>query len=247
MLPMVLIGWDAASEAVKNLFVIGVLSDVGFDLYDWVLTTFKTFAPERAKKLGATPFPMSFWVILCVLHHPMALLMVIPMNLKFPHLAAYHQTAFSLLMAAGICYATGQCKFALDVKTKRGFVKYKIIVVVQSATLLYTRVFLWFPAYFSLLASFREAQEPGFFYGGLVLGGVMSLFNVIVVGDAVRAAIKWLPRAMPHSDEALLEAHAAQILPDTAPTSPRGSVPAVVFRTATQALSPQSRVKKHLD
>ena len=89
--------------------------------------------------------------------------MVLPLNHYYPHMRAYHAIACALLLAAGICYFTGQYKFTLDIEvtqpvqniyccypdvlqTVSGFYQYKIIVFIQFATIFVTRVLIFLPA-----------------------------------------------------------------------------------------------------
>ena len=83
MLPVLFYGWDSAPEATRCLFVLGTLSDVGFDIYDSTKSTMRAFLP---KMTGTMPVPKPVWFVLVILHHSLAMAMVIPMNLKFIHL-----------------------------------------------------------------------------------------------------------------------------------------------------------------
>jgi len=143
---------------------LGTLADLGFDIYDAVQLSIRAFAKNHSK-----PIPIEFWVILVCMHHTTALLLVMPLNLHYVHRFEYHQTAVSLLYAASACYLAGAYKFTLNVYEKRkDFVLYKIIVLFQLAVLLYTRVYLWFPAAFGLRAHMKELNDTTFFYGATV-------------------------------------------------------------------------------
>ena len=102
MIPVLVCGWDDASDTVKSLFILGTLSDVGFDIYDSCKSTFRAFANHP------NPLPLDFWIILVAMHHSTALSLVLPMNQKYIHRTEYHQTAVSLLMAASLCYGAGK-------------------------------------------------------------------------------------------------------------------------------------------
>ena len=65
---------------------------------------------------------------MCLLHHPLALSLVMPMNVYYPWLPAYHRIAFALLAGGCVCLCLTQCKMALDVKTRAGFALFKLIV-----------------------------------------------------------------------------------------------------------------------
>jgi len=220
MLPVLINGWEDSSEFHKCFFMLGTMSDVAFNIYDAVNSFIRTFLHS---KFGRAPLPVDFFIVLCVLHHTTALVLVVPLNLRYPHRWEYHQLAFSLLMAASVCYIAGCYKFTLDVKgSKMDFFKYKLIVLFQLGVILYTRVYLWFPTSLSLRAYIRDKNDTSFFYGSTVMFTIFSLFNLILVADAVKAAAKWLPRSFPETKlerqatESLLEESSALDFPDPA-------------------------------
>ena len=194
MVPVLWIGWDESSDAVKSLFILGTLSDVGFDVYDAIQTSLRTFTnfggPEAA-------IPIDTWVVVVAMHHTMAMSLCIPMNLSYPHRYEYHQTAVSLLMAASICYAAGCWKFTLNFEKRRDFILYKAVVILQLVTILYTRFYLWFPTMLSFRAHLVEQKETTFLYGATFMLVIFTLFNLILVADAVKAAVKYLPKPFP--------------------------------------------------
>lgn len=126
--------------------------------------------------------------------------MVIPMNIRYPHRFEYHQTAVSLLMAAAICYGAGCYKFAIDISKRGGFFMYKFLVLFQLGIILYTRVYLWFGAASSFRSHLKEQKDMTFFYGASVMITIFSLFNVILVIDGFKAAIKCIPKKFPKTD-----------------------------------------------
>eukprot|EP00797_Seminavis_robusta_P002929 Sro1184_g250110.2 (179) ;mRNA; r:11684-12220 len=133
------------------------------------------------------------------MHHSLALALTIPMNLRYIHLAQYHETIVSLLFAGGFCYASGNYKFTLDVSKTWDMIQYKVIVVAQLLIILYTRVYLWFPTCVSMFVYFKSEGDFLFAYGGAFVAFIFSLFNVVMVVDAIKAAVKWLPKKLPSS------------------------------------------------
>ena len=93
------------AKSAKTLFILGTLSDVAFDIYDTVTVSLRTWCPLLARRLGYEAVPRAMWFLLCVLHHPLAMAMVLPMNLKYADVPDYHHICFSLLAAASVCYA----------------------------------------------------------------------------------------------------------------------------------------------
>ena len=137
-MPTLILGWSPTTPAlVKTLWGLGTLGDIGFDVYDWIFSTVRMLRGES---------PFQWWVVICCLHHPMALGFILPMNTsQYVSSPWYHAIAVSLLLAAGICFSTGQYKFSLDVSTAAGLRKFKAIVVIQFITIWITRVFVWYP------------------------------------------------------------------------------------------------------
>merc|ERR1719217_1683250 len=143
MIPVCYLGWEAAGSTGQLMFLLGCMNGVEYDVYDWLKKFFLTFFPSYCKCMGVAN-PLAFFVILCVMHHSLAMCLVVPMILYYPSLPAFHYIAMSLLLAAGICFTTGSYKFTLDVKSKSGFRQYKVIVILQLVTILFTRGFVWF-------------------------------------------------------------------------------------------------------
>ena len=81
MIPVVVAGdWAAASEKARTWFVLGALGDVGFDLYHGLKTVLAVFAGrDFLGRLGWERVP-PVMVPLTILHHTLAIAMVIPMN-----------------------------------------------------------------------------------------------------------------------------------------------------------------------
>ena len=160
MLPVLIYGWEESSESMKVSFVLGTLADLGYDIYDAIRLSFRTFAANHPK-----PTPIDFFVILGLMHHTTGLALIMPLNLHYVDRFEYHQTAVSLLAAASLCFLAGAYKFTLDVYESRiDFVVYKGIVLFQLGIILYTRVYLWFPASLGLRAYMKEQNDITFFY-----------------------------------------------------------------------------------
>jgi len=191
MVPVLVYGWEESSDTAKSLFILGTLSDLGFDIYDAMSSSIRTFSNHP------DPLPLDFWIVIVALHHTTALSLVLPMNLNYVHRFEFHQTTVSLLMAASLCYAAGCYKFSLDIGKKKGFLLYKFIVLLQLGIIFYTRVYLWFPAVISFRAHLKEQNDTAFFYGASVMMSIFSLFNLILVADGFKAAIKCIPKKFP--------------------------------------------------
>lgn len=165
------------------------------DVFKKVMLYFLNGPAKMIGFQGTVPLPLV--IIICCLHHPLAMLLVVPMNLKYSVLVQYHRIVTSLLLAAGVCFVSGQYKFTLDVSKKSGFIQFKFIVLLQLVTILFTRGLLWFTQMPSALHHFYIVGDTSFLVGGAIGGVLMSLFNVIMILDATTAAVKWLPKPMP--------------------------------------------------
>ena len=47
MLPVLFLGWEESGAVGRTAFVLGALGDVGFDIYDWIKITWKTWLPSH--------------------------------------------------------------------------------------------------------------------------------------------------------------------------------------------------------
>lgn len=198
--PVVFFGWGDA-RPLQLIFLFGALADVALDVYDVFKKCVQKFVPKLSSKLFTGTCPLAFFVVICCLHHPLAMLMVVPMNLYYPHLEPYHQIVCALLLAAGVCFLSGQYKFTLNTKTLSGFYQFKGIVLLQLVTILFTRGFIWFTRAWACLAYFYRMNDMRFFAGGCICAGLMSMFNVVMIMDSLGAAVKWLPRSKPEHEE----------------------------------------------
>lgn len=198
MLPVFLMGWEAAGSTGQLLFVVGALSDVAFDMFDWFKNFCRTFLYSYIP--WSSPCPLAPFIVLCCLHHPLAMSMVIPMVLHYPTMRSFHLIAVSLLLAAGVCFLSGAYKFTLDVKSKGGFMQYKAVVILQLVTIWFTRGYVWFTQVYVTLTTFRSHGDTNFFIAGSVAAVLMSLFNIVMILDATDAAKKWLLRPVPTED-----------------------------------------------
>lgn len=193
MLPVVIMGWDASGPVGQVCFLLGTVSEVGFDIYDLTKLTLLAFFPSSFQALGPC-CPIKTFMLIGLCHHTTVLGMAIPMNMQYPSIAAYHRAAFSLLFSAGVCYGLGQYKFCLDSKTEDGLRKIKTIMTVQFVMNWVARVWIWFPCVFSILSTFYAAGDAAFFWFACASTLGMSFYNLAVVSDATFSFKKWLQK-----------------------------------------------------
>lgn len=198
MVPVVVMGWEAAGSTWQLCFIVAALADVSLDMFDVFKNFIRTFLYKHLP--WSSPCPLAFFIMICCLHHPLAMGMVIPMIINYPAMRSFHLICISLLLAAGICFTTGAYKFTLDVKSKGGFLQYKAIVLAQLVTILFTRGYVWFVQVYTTLSTFYSTGDTKFFVAGIVAAALMSLFNVVMILDSIDAAVKWLPRPLPTED-----------------------------------------------
>ena len=132
MLPVILAGdWSTATPRARELFVLGSLGDVGFDCYHGLKIVCAVYAGQpMLERLGWERVP-PIMVPLTILHHSLAIAMVIPMNANYIELADYRMICFSLLFAAALCFSLNSYKMTLDVTQRGQFVAFKAILVIQ--------------------------------------------------------------------------------------------------------------------
>jgi hypothetical protein len=195
MLPVVARGWNRAGARGQLLFALGTLAEVGFDLYDGPKMFCLSFLKDRFAWLGS-PVPKLSCILVAGLHHSTVVSMAIPMNLKYIHLPQYHWIAFSLLGSAGVCYTAGHYKFTVDAKTPDGLATCKKIVLLQVVMNFLSRLFIYFPAAFYALKTFRRNKDYAFLFGGALGMLGMGLYNLAVLGDAAATGQKWFGKSL---------------------------------------------------
>mmetsp|Transcript_982 Transcript_982/g.2746 ORF Transcript_982/g.2746 Transcript_982/m.2746 type:complete len:80 (-) Transcript_982:207-446(-) len=78
---------------------------------------------------------------------------------------------------------------------------YKAIMLFQLLVILYTRVYLWFPAAKSILWHFKETGDTKFYYVSCFMLTIFSLFNLLLCADGFKGVAKWLPRKFPKTTD----------------------------------------------
>uniref|UniRef100_A0A0G4IE32 TLC domain-containing protein n=1 Tax=Chromera velia CCMP2878 TaxID=1169474 RepID=A0A0G4IE32_9ALVE len=200
MLPVAVFGWSGSGVFIRNLFILGALNNLAFDIYDFIFTTLRAWGGALREAFGLSPVPVIPWIVVHVLHPSLSLLLCAPMCAFYVELRQFHVAACSLILAGGVSFLIGQFKFTLDVSQPNSLLLYKSLILFQLGLLLYTRVYIWFPVYFETVEFFKNDDGPyahEFYKAGAVLGGTLSVFNVLTVLDCLNAAAKWLPKTLP--------------------------------------------------
>ena len=63
------------------------------------------------------------------------------------------------------------------------------------------------------LATFALADDANFYRGGVLCASLMSILNLAVVSDALAALLKFVPKPLPTTQEALQEVQEEQATP----------------------------------
>jgi len=196
--PMLYYGWASAGPTFQLCFYIGCLGEMGFDLYDTFRTTILRWCPATCPCM--TRVPNAFWII-SILHHTASIGCVLPLLKFYPDAWQFHWLASSLLFAAGFAQGTGAYKFSLNTNEPRDFKIYKSVVILQFLIIWGTRVFLWFYVAISLALFIQSEGDTTFFYVSIGVIVCFSCVNLAMVYDCTTAAIKWLPRSVPKTQE----------------------------------------------
>jgi len=131
-------------------------------------------------------------------------------------------------------------KFTLDMTKLFEWYQFKSIVLVQAATIVLTRGYVWFFHVYLMLSKFWADGSMNFFYGGCLAATLMSFFNLVMLADAIGAAVKWLPRAMPKVDTKEhhdIQNDLTQLVP---PTPAKGTMKGSLTASSVLGLSPAS-------
>mmetsp|Transcript_119058 Transcript_119058/g.167379 ORF Transcript_119058/g.167379 Transcript_119058/m.167379 type:complete len:329 (+) Transcript_119058:36-1022(+) len=194
--PVVVLGWDSAGSVGQFLSYSGAVGDLAYSIYDSVQVTLRTFFPVSFKCLGVQ-LPKKYFIVMVCLHHMLSMILTVPMILFYPTMRALHVLMWSLLVAGGTCYLLSCYKFSLDTQSSlRDFLRYKAIVLVQLLTMWFVRGYIWVSQALSAMMVFHGRGDLLFLCLGLVGFVLMTLFNVLMVFDSTKAAVRWLPKQL---------------------------------------------------
>lgn len=194
--PVVFLGWEGAGSIGQLFFYLGAVGDLAFSVYDSIQIALRTFASKSTSKFLGARLPVKYFVSMVCLHHSLSMLLTLPMIIHYPSMKALHLIMSSLLFAGGTCYLLGCYKFTLDTKNSSDFLQYKAVVVVQLLIIWLTRGYIWISQAYAAMRFFYQQGDVVFFCGAMTGGLLMSLFNLLMLVDATKAALKWLPRPL---------------------------------------------------
>mmetsp|Transcript_5239 Transcript_5239/g.7006 ORF Transcript_5239/g.7006 Transcript_5239/m.7006 type:complete len:405 (-) Transcript_5239:363-1577(-) len=200
LLPVCIFGWEDSSSFCRGLFAFGLLNDVGFDIFDEVYMFLRTFFH---KKLGLRPHPLALFIVLGILHHPLSIMMSVPLIHLYADMREGHIIATSLLFAGAIGVLLSAYKFTLDVASPSGFFKFKIVAITQFVVITLSRAVVFPPMAWSAIQRIKAdpAASTGFFVMTCFCVVLIALFNVMMVNDAASVVMKWFFRSAPEAKQ----------------------------------------------
>lgn len=158
----------------------GALFEAAFELSDVLTRAYQILFTSD----GWSKNPRSVLTILAI-HHTCGLSSVVPMNLFFGDSRLYHEAVFLLQGAAGIALGAQAYGYTINIKTNTGIFQMKLLTSLVMAVMLYTRVFRYCLLGFEL-AQMMYNGNFAVFTISMFACLAMSLFNVIIVGDAFK-------------------------------------------------------------
>ena len=167
------------------------------------------------------PCPKRFWLRHNLLQNPFWLTLVLPMNARLPELNVYHYLMSSLMISTAYQHLSGcdspvpvcrdldplqtcvlacvracvrrQYSVTLDLADVRCLSRLKELVVLQLLSAAGVRGALFIFLVAQCREQLRLHADPGTAYFAALPGLLMLVFNALVIIDALKAAVWWLP------------------------------------------------------
>jgi hypothetical protein len=160
----------------------GALCEVGYEIQDsLVRIKERVFDGEHGRKKN----PNSTLISLAM-HHTAALCMVLPMNVYYRENQYYQESVFLLQGAAAIAYLCQQYGFTLNAAIRSEMMQLKASVTFTFITMLWSRGFRGLYVWYTLLCTFLADGRITVFRVALVPMVLMSVFNLLLIRDAVQ-------------------------------------------------------------
>ena len=86
------------------------------------------------------------------------------------------------------------------------------------------------------LAAFALADDANFYRGGVLCASLMSILNLTMVSDALAALLKFVPKPLPATQEALQEVQEEQATPPAVGRT-LSAIPPAVGRTLSAGIN----------
>lgn len=206
-LPVLALGWEESGVLGQQLFVMGGMVNIGWEVSHLVVMTLLLICPAKVACLGP-PCDCLGWVLTFV-HHSLSIVLFVPCLLFYPDARPFHIIFVSLLLPAGIALIWSAYRITLDATELVSLRKIQAGAVIQVVLYVWTRGFVWFPAMYSFLTIFADDNDnehaPKFFWAGCILGVGMSIFNIKCIYDVTCDCVKWVMKPKPESTEDQVE------------------------------------------
>lgn len=164
----------------------GALSEVGWEFSDTITRVYEVvFGGKEGRRKNPPVLLFSY-----ALHHCAALSLVLPLNVYYHDSPAYHEAVCLLQSAAVIACWCQQYGFMQDTEVPSQYLKLKISVTLGLVAMVYMRMvrggYLWYV----VLDTLRTDGRTTLFRVALVSVVTMTLFNLMIIGDATHKFVK---------------------------------------------------------
>lgn len=175
----------------------GALCEAGWELEDTIQRLWQVgFGGDKGRAKNP---PMLFFFFL--VHHALGLSMVIPMNIFYGALPAYHQMVFLLQFAAFVAFTAQGYGWTLDVATAAGLWRMRAVSIIVAAVVVWTRLFRFVALARGLLGELYEDGSTIMASAAWPALCGMGLFNALITKDAVLKVIKFARASLPKEQQ----------------------------------------------
>jgi len=211
----------------------GMLCELGWETQD---TLVRIFCYTFGGKSGKERYPLATTIFACVIHHVVSFSLVIPMNIYYPDWSLVHEMACLLELAAAVAGFTQYYGYTKDVKTHSGLRNMKISIIVTFAIMIWSRMIRYF--WLAWIIGRRTWKDGNILVFTLMCVSLFffTLFNILIMIDAIQKLLKFLPMRIEHHDKEEISKSIADVV--YAPVLTRRSIS--VDTTLVRSLSHMS-------
>lgn len=168
----------------QKLAMVGALSEVSYDLWDSVRAVYRHYVTHSLPGGRRA-------LIFVLLHHQMAIALVLPMNSRYSSNRLYLHMVFNLMGAGGFALFVSHAGQMLNLATRRDLLVMRALATAQFGIMAYTRVLAYVPLAVCLLYTVAQDGAWALFGVGLVALGTMAFFNAILLPSGYRRMMKF--------------------------------------------------------
>eukprot|EP00640_Fibrocapsa_japonica_P002401 CAMPEP_0113944458 /NCGR_PEP_ID=MMETSP1339-20121228/34436_1 /TAXON_ID=94617 /ORGANISM="Fibrocapsa japonica" /LENGTH=281 /DNA_ID=CAMNT_0000949671 /DNA_START=237 /DNA_END=1082 /DNA_ORIENTATION=+ /assembly_acc=CAM_ASM_000762 len=181
----------------------GALLEVGWELQDTFVRMYRVLFGGMDGR-AANPRAL---LIFMALHHSMGLMLVMPMNILYGELHAYHELVFLLQSAAAVGLLSQQWGYTLDMSSSMGLWKAKCLFMLTWVVMVYGRLLRYAFVCMRIIFHISVNGQPVLFGFAVVVTVMMSLVNMVFIGDITEKVCKFVPMSIvvqPNTQKKLL-------------------------------------------